>query len=49
MNEIDNMKLPIGKNAEMCCFFPKCKLMFGCKAENINCDFSPSRFKEAKL
>jgi len=40
----DDMKLPEGKVAGSCKHFSKCSRMYGCKASDTTCDFSPSRY-----
>jgi len=43
----NNMSLPTGKTAKSCVHFPKCNKMFGCAENNTECDFAPSRYREA--
>lgn len=42
----EDMKLPKDKTAQSCFHFQKCNQMFGCKEENTECDFSPSRYHD---
>ena len=43
-----DMRLPEGKTCSDCRLFKGCKGFFGCKPDAIECDFSPSRFREAE-
>ena len=44
MKEENDMNLPEHYTAVDCVHFKKCQRTFGCKAENTQCDFSPSSF-----
>lgn len=43
---MNDMDLPTGKTCADCCHLRRCVGMGFTKAENTNCDFSPSRFVE---
>jgi hypothetical protein len=41
------MNLPEGKTCGDCYAVRHCVAMYGIKAENVSCDFAPSRFSQA--
>ncbi len=41
----ESNKLPDGKACGDCRFYSFCFKLFACKADNIECDWTPSRFK----
>ena len=42
----NEMLLPSGKFCGMCYAYRHCKMLFGCKETNNECDWFPVRFKE---
>ena len=48
MSEL-SMQLPAGKTCGDCVHLRRCKMLFGCKPENVVCDFAPSRFTLSAL
>lgn len=41
-----DMKLPEGKTCGDCAHYKRCKALFDCPAENTQCDWAPSRFRQ---
>lgn len=44
----DKMRLPAGKTCGDCVHIYRCKAMFGHVETDTSCDWSPSRFRQAK-
>ncbi len=42
----DSMKLPAGKSCNDCAHLERCAALFGVNAQNVTCDFAPSRYAE---
>lgn len=42
----NDMKLPAGKTCGDCAYYKRCVALFECPADNTECDWAPSRFRQ---